>query len=198
MRTYLTASLVAAFGFCAVGGAVAFAAAPHGRVPTGAEVRQVLREATEFSRSRSGGFVTTHEHLHRDGTAVVVCDGHGGLLTAIPVVRWPSADGHGQYVLFWDNGRFLGSNTLAVLPTLGPEAASLRIVGYGPDRIVIRYAVYRPSDPMYDPSLPPKVVRYSWSGTRLCASATVPKGAFVKNLIMRLEPPPLADPSATT
>jgi hypothetical protein len=117
----------------------------------------------------------------------VVPDGHGGWLTAVPAVRWPTADGFGQVVLFWHDRTFIGSETLARLPSLGPEAAALAIVKAGPDRIVIRFARYRPSDAMCCPSLRPIEIVYSWNGRSLRASASVPVSALIESLNLVLE-----------
>lgn len=145
-----------------------------------------MARASEMA-AKAGNVSPTGEHLRQDGKAVVVPDGHGGWLTAIPAVRWPTADGYGQYVLFWHNDTFVGSNTLATLPSLGKESVSLAIVGHGPNRVTIRYAVYKPSDPMYHPSLKPREIRYAWNGRRLEASAAVPEGALESALAMELQ-----------
>jgi hypothetical protein len=158
-------------------------AAAAGYVAPGrAAVERLLAEANEYAPVSRG---TTGEHLHVDGHAVVVPDGRGGFLTAIPVVRWPTADGLGQYVLFWHNRTYVGSSSLGTGGDLGHEAVQVAIIRAGRDDVVLKYSVYRPSDPACCPSLPPVRVRYSWNGARLVASRPVPAGALEKNLSMR-------------
>ncbi|MCL6594662.1 MAG: LppP/LprE family lipoprotein [Firmicutes bacterium] len=155
---------------------------PPYRGLTRSAILRVLRRAEEVTPGHPRG---DGEHLALLGKIVSVPDGHGGTLTAVPAVRYPTADGYGQLVLFWVGRRLVGSNNLTPLPDLGPEAVSLAVVRAGPDRIVVRYARYRASDPMYRPSLPPGYVTYSWDGKRLVASGPVPRGA-VDGLTMRL------------
>lgn len=128
-------------------------------------VLSVLAQATENG---------TGEHLRISGKIVTVPDGYGGVLAAVPAGRSPTADGLGQYVLFWDNATFLGSDRLARLPYLGAESVQIGIVSTGPDRVTLRFARYRPNDPMYAPSLPSVDVTYRWNATRLLSSRPVP------------------------
>lgn len=132
---------------------------------TRSEVLTVLHAASEVG--------TSGEHLALDGKIVTVPDGRGGTLTAVLAVRFPTADGLGQYVLFWHDKTFLGSDRLAKLPQLGAEAISAGIVRSATDAITMQFARYRPSDPMVAPSLPPEQVTYRWDGSRLVASQAV-------------------------
>jgi hypothetical protein len=181
------ARFVTPFGAGAVVALMFFAPAaasprPPYRGLTLSAVVRVLGRAEEVTPGHPRG---DGVHLRLMGRIVSVPDGHGGTLTAVPAVRYPTADGYGQLVLFWVGRRLVGSDNLTTLPDLGPEAVSLAIVRTGPDRIVVRYARYRPSDPLYRPSLPPADVAYSWNGRRLVASGPVPRGA-VDGLRMRL------------
>lgn len=142
-----------------------------------AAVLRVLAQAAEVQ--------TKSEHLALDGKIVTVSDGHGGTISAVPVHRSPTADGYGQYVLFWHNTTFIGSDNLTPLPALGTESSQVSVSLSGTNRIVVRFVRYRPSDPMCCPSLPPGYVTYHWTGTALSASAAIPTGSG-DGLSMRL------------
>jgi hypothetical protein len=142
-------------------------------------ILQVLSRAQEVG--------TKGERLALFGRIVTVPDGHGGTLTAALAVRFPTADGYGQLVLFWHDKAFLGSDNLTRLPNLGPEAISVDIARVATNSITLRFARYRPNDPMVAPSLPPGFVRYSVRHGRLVASGPVPKGA-TNGLTMELRP----------
>jgi hypothetical protein len=157
------------------------AAAARSTAPTLAAIRAVLHNAHELG--------TPSEHLSLMGKPVTVSDGAGGTLTAVAAVRFPTADGYGQYVLFWHDATLVGSQNLTPLPRLGPEAVQLRIVRSGPDRITIKFARYKKTDPLYAPSLPPGYVTYAWKKGRLVASGPVPTGTG-NGLAMVLGNPP--------
>ncbi len=155
-------------GLVSLPAAVAAAAPAHALARS--EVLRVLGAAQETSRAAATG-----EHLALDGRIVTVSDGSGGTLTAVPVARFPSADGYGQLVLFWHDRTLIGSDRLAALPNLGEESSQLQIVAWGTDYVTVRFWRYRPQDPMYKPSLPPADVTYRWNGSGLQASAAVPQ-----------------------
>jgi hypothetical protein len=120
---------------------------------------------------------TSGEHLALEGKIVTISDGRGGTITAVPAVRFPTADGLGQYILFWHDTTFLGSDRLAKLPSLGEEAVSAGIVKSGTGFVTVAFAQYRPSDPMAAPSLPTEDVTYRWNGAHLIASQAVSAAA---------------------
>lgn len=142
-----------------------------------ASVLRVLAQASEVG-SKS-------EHLALDGKIVTVSDGRGGTMTAVPARRSPTADGYGQYVLFWHDTTFIGSDNLSHLPSLGAESVQISVSSSGPNRIVLRFVRYKPSDPMCCPSIPPGYVTYHWTGTSLSAAETIPTGSG-NGLSMRL------------
>ncbi len=144
-------------------------AAPPSAQLTRKEVLRVLGSAREYSLG-----ATTGEHLHLAGKVVTVPDGFGGTLTAVPAVRFPTADGYGQLVLFWHGRTLIGSDRLAGLSNLGEESSQLKIVASGRGFITVRFWRYKPTDPMYAPSLRPLDVTYRWTGKGLRASAAVP------------------------
>jgi hypothetical protein len=151
--------------------------------PSHTAVMKLMARANEVAPEEKAGCTGPHcEHLHPMGKAVVVPDGHGGWLTAIPAVRWPTADGYGQLVLFWHNKTFVGTDALTPLPNLGNEAFTVGVVRAGKDTVVLKYARYKSTDPMCCPSLPPVKVAFHWNGTKVVASEPVPADAREKNL----------------
>lgn len=147
-------------------------AAPAVPRPSRAVIRTVLTQAYEVS-----GKAGTGEHLSIFGKIVTVSDGHGGTLTAVPVVRYPTADAYGQLVLFWHDGRLVGSQSRTKLPLLGYEVTQVGIARAGVNSITLRFARYRRTDALCCPSLPPGYVTYRWVAGRLAASGPVPGGA---------------------
>lgn len=187
MRVGFRFGLVAAAAMAVLAGAAAAPADAAGYVAPGrAAVARLLAKAQEYAGGAVGiaGKAPTGEHLRAMGRTVVVPDGHGGWITAIPVVRWPTADGLGQLVLFWHNRTFVGTSSLATWPSLGPEAVQVGIVRAGRNDIVLKYAVYRPSDPACCPTLPAVRIHYRWSGSAIAASARIPPGALERNLTL--------------
>jgi hypothetical protein len=106
------------------------------------------------------------------GTPVTVGDGNGGFFTAEPALRNPSADGHGDLIFFWHNQTFLGWDT-------NKETWDVTVRANGPDTIAATYPDYRPNDAACCPSLPPVTITYSWGGTRLAQSQSLPAGTLV-------------------
>jgi|GEM_PF-3012679 len=176
----VAASLALAAGIAPIAGAASYVAPSH------TAILKVLARANEIAPGASAHCTSHCEHLGLAGKIVVVRDGHGGWITAVPVVRWPTADGYGQYVLFWHDTTFVGAETLSKLPGLGPEAAQLGIVRGGLNRIVIKFAVYKKSDAMCCPSLPPVKVTYWWNGKAMVRSGPIPSGAVGLHLSMVL------------
>jgi hypothetical protein len=166
-----------------IGGTAWVASAAKPAVPTAAQVNRILRAATEVG---TGGNCpkgkSCAEHLHQM-KRLTVPDGHGGFLTAVLAVRWPTADGYGQYVLFWHDTTFLGSQNLTPLPKLGREATSIeaaKVRGHG---IELTFANYSPKNPLCCPSLKPVVSTYRWDGSRLVNSRRLPRSVTL-NLTM--------------
>ena len=140
------------------------ALAATSRAPSRAEIKAVMRRTVE---------ATDHgEHFATLGrlVAVTVSDGHGGTLTAVLGTRSPTADGYGQLVFFWHNGRFIGWDS----PRESVALVSLEPAGTRAVRV--KYAHYSNKDPFCCPSLAPVAVTYRWSGSRLTASGPPPRG----------------------
>lgn len=92
----------------------------------------------------------------------------GGVLIAISGVAIGSADGYNQWVFFFLNDTYLGTDTLYPSPQLA-------IVGNaGPGAIRVRYTNYAPDDPLCCPSLGSVVVTYYWDGYSLTPDGTPP------------------------
>ncbi|HEX8918240.1 MAG TPA: LppP/LprE family lipoprotein [Chloroflexota bacterium] len=131
--------------------------------PSNAQITGRLRHTIEIG--------TRGEYFRRLGKPLTILDGRGtGTLTAVIGGRYPTADGLGQIVFFWHNTTFIGlsSNyeTVAVVSLKSPT----------PGTFIIKYAQYRPKDPVCCPSLPPRAVTYRWSGHILISNGVPPKG----------------------
>jgi hypothetical protein len=99
-------------------------------------------------------------------TALTISDRFGGSLTAAIGQRFPTADGYGQLVFFWHNDHFLGWDSVF------ESVSILKLRSPTTGEFVATYAHYAPSDPLYNPSLPPISAAYRWTGTKLIASGT--------------------------
>ncbi|MFB5189685.1 LppP/LprE family lipoprotein [Alicyclobacillus fastidiosus] len=110
------------------------------------------------------------EHFAPSGSQVIVADGRGGTIAAVVGTRYPTADGLGQLVFFFHDGRFVDlnatqevTNVLSVKPGVAGS-------------IAVTYANYAPTDAMIDPTLPAETVTYTWSGSAMAASKTLQPG----------------------
>lgn len=180
------AAMAATLG--AVGAVSPGAYAAHNYVaPSHTAVVNVLAHANEVAPGENVNCTgPLCEHLHQDGKAMVVPDGRGGWITAIPTVRWHTADGYGQLVLFWHDTTFVGTDALTALPDLGQEAASVGIVRGGKNTVVLQYARYKKTDAMCCPSLAPVKVAFHWNGRAMTSSVPVPADARLANLRFEL------------
>lgn len=98
------------------------ALAATSRAPSRTQIEAVMRRTVE---------VTDHsEHFATLGrlVAVTVSNGQGGTLTAVLGTRSPTADGYGQLVFFWHNGRFIGWDSRESIALVGIEPAGTRAV----------------------------------------------------------------------
>lgn len=102
------------------------------------------------------------------GDVVVTDDGSGGRLSAVKGVCQGSADGYCQQVFFFDNGQYLGTDTLAT------SRGIINVAAGGAAKIAITYAQYAPEDPLCCPSLAPVTIVYTWTGSTLEPSGTPP------------------------
>lgn len=107
---------------------------------------------------------------------VVTSDGNGGVLTAIGGTRFPTADGLGQLVFFFHNGKVVGVNSDVEVTAI----KSIKSIGVG--KFAITYVNYKSTDPMVNPSLPPQTVTYSWNGSALVPSASLVSGVTLGNV----------------
>ena len=88
-------------------------------------------------------------------------------LRALVGTRSGSADGYGQQVFFFVDGRFIGTDTKE-------PSASLKVVSQGDTEAVVAYRLYRPGDPLSSPSGGQAVVHFQLNNARLVALGTVP------------------------
>jgi len=144
--------------------------------PPGTTVTQTTT-APPTGQQIAAQIASTHETIAPGegfvgGSPVTVSDGNGGYLTAVPAGRSPSADGHGWLVFLWHNQGFLGWDT-------NRESWNVTVRADGMNAIEATYPDYSPGDPACCPSLPPVTITYSWNGTGLAQSRTLPAGAIV-------------------
>ncbi|HUH81354.1 MAG TPA: LppP/LprE family lipoprotein [Solirubrobacteraceae bacterium] len=88
-------------------------------------------------------------------------------LRALVGTRSGSADGYGQQVFFFVDGRFIGTDTKE-------PSASLKVVSQGDTEAVVAYRLYRPGDPLSSPSGGQAVVHFQLNNGRLVALGTIP------------------------
>ena len=92
----------------------------------------------------------------------------GSILTAWIAAATQSQDGYNQFVFFFLNGRYIGTDTAK--PSL--EITSAEAVGQG---IAVTYPVYRKGDSFANPTGTPVTITYTWNGTRLVPNKPYPK-----------------------
>jgi len=92
----------------------------------------------------------------------------GSILTAWIAAATQSQDGYNQFVFFFLNGRYIGTDTAK--PSL--EITSAKAAGQG---IAVTYPVYRKSDSFANPTGTPVTITYTWNGSRLVPNKPYPK-----------------------
>lgn len=115
-------------------------------VPTRAEILSVMRSYHEAG--------VPDETYQPSWKTVTRSDSKGTVNTAVVGMRWPTADGMGQLVFFFDGKRFVGVNSTHEV------YAVTKIHARAGGGFAVTYANYKPSDPMVDPTLPPYTVDY--------------------------------------
>ncbi|QSO47469.1 LppP/LprE family lipoprotein [Alicyclobacillus mengziensis] len=78
------------------------------------------------------------------------------------------SDGYNQFVFFFLNGKYLGTDTAK--PSL--EITSAKAAGNG---IAVTYPVYRKNDSFADPTGTPVTITYAWNGSELVPNKSYPK-----------------------
>lgn len=106
------------------------------------------------------------EHFTLSSKPVTITTGNGDTVTACVGTRTPSADGYGQAVFFFHNQQFVGVDSDMEKSQIQSLKATSGGIGFD-----VTYANYAKGDAMYDPTLPPVTVTYSWDG-----STIVPNG----------------------
>ena len=79
-----------------------------------------------------------------------------------------SSDGYNQFVFFFLNGKYLGTDTAN--PSL--NITSAKAVG---NSIAVTYAVYKKSDSYADPTGTPVTITYTWNGSKLVPNKPYPQ-----------------------
>lgn len=107
--------------------------------------------------------------LGYDVTGVVTTSSpDGGTLVALSGVKTPTADGDTQWVFFFNDATYLGTDTALPSPQLSLAGSP------GPGQVDVHYTTYALNDPLCCPSLPPVTITYTWDGERLTPSGTPP------------------------
>ena len=88
-------------------------------------------------------------------------------LRALVGTRSGSADGYGQQVFFFVDGRFIGTDTKE-------PSASLKVVSQNDTEAVVAYRLYRPGDPLSSPSGGQAVVHFQLNNGALAPLGTIP------------------------
>lgn len=78
------------------------------------------------------------------------------------------SDGHNQFVFFFLNGKYLGTDTAQ--PSL--EITSAKAAGTG---ISVSYPVYKQGDSFANPTGTPVTITYTWNGSKLVPNKPYPK-----------------------
>lgn len=78
-----------------------------------------------------------------------------------------ASDGHNQFVFFFLNGKYLGTDTAK--PSL--EITSAKAVGNG---IAVTYPVYKKNDSFANPTGTPVTITYTWNGSKLIPNKPYP------------------------
>lgn len=123
--------------------------------------------------SNSSAYVNEIALIKRKGYDVVgtkpsasVQTGSGDTLAAWIGVAMGS-DGHNQYVFFFRNGKYLGTDTSK--PSL--EITGAQASGNG---IAVTYPVYKANDSFADPTGTPVTITYTWNGSQLVPNKPYP------------------------
>jgi hypothetical protein len=88
-------------------------------------------------------------------------------LRALVGTRSGSADGYGQQVFFFVDGRFIGTDTKE-------PSASLKVVSQNDTETVVAYRLYRPGDPLSSPSGGQAVVHFQLNNGALAPLGAIP------------------------
>lgn len=78
------------------------------------------------------------------------------------------SDGHNQFVFFFFNGKYLGTDTAK--PSLEITSAKAAVNG-----IAVTYPVYKKNDSFANPTGTPVTITYTWSGSKLVPNKPYPK-----------------------
>ncbi len=92
----------------------------------------------------------------------------GSHFIAIAAARYPSADGAGQWVFFFNGTTYLGTDTAK--PSLFLSLVGSPKAG----EVDVRYVNYAPNDPLCCQSRAPVTITYTWDGSKVTPSGTPP------------------------
>lgn len=146
------------------------APASAGRVPS---LDEAARIASTLAESRDP---TTHFKITEGPTASR--SGKSGLAAAV-ATRHPTADGKGQIVLVWEDGKFQG-----LLEDV--EVLAVREVHVRDGEIVVEYVAYAESDALCCPSLPPVSIAYTRAAGDWVGDMPLPASTFREPIRVRV------------
>ncbi|QQE77100.1 LppP/LprE family lipoprotein [Alicyclobacillus sp. SO9] len=144
-------------------------------------VASSVTNVTNSADSRKGTAPTTSQSRYNEEIAVVKSKGYsvnkaapnasirttsGGTVSAWLGVS--GADGYNQFVFFFLNGRYLGTDTAK--PSV--EITSVSSAG---NAIIVTYPVYKKNDALADPTGKPITITYTWNGSKLVPNKPYPK-----------------------
>ncbi len=82
-------------------------------------------------------------------------------------VRRSAPSGREQQAFFFVGDRFIGTDT-------ADTSGAISVTGQGDDSVTLTYGLYKPSDPLDDPSDGSADVTYHWTGAKLVPTDTIP------------------------
>ncbi len=81
--------------------------------------------------------------------------------------RTGSGDGYGQQAFFFVNGRYIGTDTKE-------PSATVKVLSQGDTEVTLAYPLYRPNDPLSNPSGGQATVRFQLDNGKLTALDVIP------------------------
>jgi hypothetical protein len=111
----------------------------------------------------AAGIVRAHGYTPND-TSEYHSDQALGVMVG---TRTGSADGYVQQAFFFVNGKYLGTDTKE-------PSASVKVVSQGDTEVTLRYALYRPNDPLVNPGGGEARVTFQLNNGKLVALQKIP------------------------
>ncbi len=120
-------------------------------------------EKTAESATGAAAILRTHGYTPNDASEY-----HSDQALGVMVgTRTGSADGYAQQAFFFVNGKYLGTDTKE-------PSASVKVVSQGDTEVTLRYALYRPNDPLVNPGGGEARVTFQLNNGKLVALQKIP------------------------